>query len=144
MAFKNLTNAAAIPDSPEALFLDFRNRRVKGLIAHQANVLRAYIDKAKDLPDVAFQLPTGSGKTLVGLLLGEWRRRTFGERVVYLCPTKRLVNQVVEQARKDYGMKVTGFVGSQRDYSQKSKTDYLSGDTIAVTNSRKSSSDRFT
>ncbi len=133
MAFKNLKNTAAIPDSPETLFLDLRNRRVKGLISHQADVLRAYIDKAKDVPDVAFQLPTGSGKTLVGLLLGEWRRRTFEERVIYLCPTKQLVNQVVEQAHKDYGIKVVGLAGSQRDFSHKGKTDYLTSESVAVT-----------
>jgi hypothetical protein len=40
-------------------------------------------------------LPTGSGKTLVGLLIGEWLRRKNKERVVFLCPTRQLVNQVI-------------------------------------------------
>ena len=59
----------------------------------------------------AFQLPAGSGKTLVGPLLGEWRRRKNEERVVYLCPTRQLVNQVAEEANTKYGLNVEAFTG---------------------------------
>lgn len=133
MAFKFSKNVTSVPENPEALFLDFRARRVKGLIAHQADVLRSYMEKGVEQSDVAFQLPTGSGKTLVGLLMGEWRRQKFNERVVYLCPTKQLVHQVVEQARADYGMKVNGFVGKHSDYPQNTKAEYLSNEAIAIT-----------
>lgn len=34
--------------------------------------------------DVAIKIPTGSGKTLVGTLIAEWRRRSRAERVVVL------------------------------------------------------------
>jgi len=44
--------------------------------------MRRYAAEAVHLTDVALQLPTGSGKTLVGLLIAEWRRRKYGERVV--------------------------------------------------------------
>src|SRR3954464_8021456 len=75
-------------DSPESLFNDLRGRRtIEGLLSHQADVLRSYQANGLDAPDVALQLPTGSGKTLVGLLIGEWRRVKNSERVVYLCPT---------------------------------------------------------
>jgi len=47
----------------------------------------------------------------VGLMIAEWRRRKNQERVVYLCPTKQLVNQVVEQADEKYGLSVLGFTG---------------------------------
>ena len=83
--------------------------------------------------DVAMQLPTGSGKTLVGLLIGEWRRRKNRERVVYLCATKQLVNQVVNQANNQYGMNVFGFTGSKHEYDPKSKTAYRQANAIAVT-----------
>ena len=66
--------------------------------------MRGYADTAVETPDVALQLPTGSGKTLVGLLTAEWRRRRNQERVVYLCTTRQLVNQVVEQAEEKYGL----------------------------------------
>lgn len=86
MAFKLSETDTGAWDTPEALFLDLRSRKVQGLLSHQADVLREYVKKALDFPDVALQLPTGSGKTLVGLLLAEWRRRKFRERVVYLLP----------------------------------------------------------
>jgi superfamily II DNA or RNA helicase len=60
--------------------------------------MRTYAAHGLNEPDVALHLPTGSGKTLVGLLIAEWLRRKNHERVVYLCPTRQLVNQVAEQA----------------------------------------------
>ncbi len=84
--------------------------------------------------DVALQLPTGSGKTLVGLLIAEWRRRKFEESVVYLCPTNQLVNQTVEQAKVKYGIDVNGFTGSKHYYSTKAKSDYTTRAKVAITN----------
>ncbi|HVU07289.1 MAG TPA: DEAD/DEAH box helicase [Verrucomicrobiae bacterium] len=133
MAFKNLSGATPASDSPEALFNDLRGRKIKGLIAHQADVLRNYCHSAIDKPDVALKLPTGSGKTLVGLLLGEWRRQKFNERVVYLCPTNQLVNQVVEQANTKYGMTVRGFTGKIPSYLPAAKSEYQNAECVAVT-----------
>ena len=98
MAFKLGGQSEPIPENPEELFSDLRSRSVAGLLSHQADVLREYLAAGLEADDVALQLPTGSGKTLVGLLIGEWRRRKFGQRVVYLCPTNQLVNQVDAQA----------------------------------------------
>jgi hypothetical protein len=134
MAFKIRKGGGGAPESPEALFLDTRTRKVPGLLAHQADVLRKYVvEQAVKKPDVALQLPTGSGKTLVGLLIPEWRRRKFGELCVYLCPTNQLVYQVAEQATKKYGLKVNAFVGPKADYSQDAKSEYLNGEAIAIT-----------
>jgi len=133
MAFKLNRQTNVQVDTPEALFRDLRNRRVEGLLSHQADILRAYQDKALAASDVALQLPTGSGKTLVGLLIGEWRRRRFEERVVYLCPTKQLVNQVVEQAAKKYGLKANAFTGKQADYAPSIRSEFLNAESVAVT-----------
>ena len=132
MPFKIPNTPSVSTDSPEALFRDLRNRNIQGLLSHQADILREYVDKATDTQDVAFELPTGSGKTLVGLLLGEWRRRKYNERVVYLCPTNQLVNQVVEQA-SNYGIKVHGFTGSKNEYEPSAKSEYMNCETVAVT-----------
>ena len=94
---------------------------------------RRYLEKALDKPDVALQLPTGSGKTLVGLILAEWRRQKFKEKVIYLCPTNQLVHQVAEQAENQYGLKVAKFVGRIKDYPISIKADYESADKIAIT-----------
>src|SRR5436190_11422653 len=133
MAFKNPTPKADVPDSPEQILLDLPRRKIPGVLLHQGEVLRTYRKFAVDEGDVALQLPTGSGKTLVGLLVAEWRRRKFEERVVYLCPTKQLVNQVVEEATTKYGMEVDGFTGSAKAYEAGAKGRYSSGQRVAVT-----------
>lgn len=134
MAFKRIKSAAVSAESPEALLRDLRSKTIPGPLAHQADLWRAYQQpNVLNMPDVALQLPTGSGKTLVGLILGEWRRAKFGERVVYLCPTNQLVHQVVEQATNQYGLKLHGFVGKKKDYTPGAKGDYLGAEAIAVT-----------
>jgi len=82
MAFRFPNTSASVVDSPEAMFLDWRSRTIPGLLSHQADPIRAYAEKAAAKSDVALQLPTGSGKTLVGLILAEWRRRKYGNRAL--------------------------------------------------------------
>lgn len=53
--------------------------------------------------------------------------------MVYLCPTKQLVNQAVEQARTQYGLTVNGFIGSKRDYDPQARAEYQNADRVAVT-----------
>jgi superfamily II DNA or RNA helicase len=133
MAFKTLFPDTSVPDSPDKLFLDLPLRKHPSLFDHQGQMLRTYAREAEHHPDVAFQLPTGSGKTLVGLLLGEWRRRKNEERVVYLCPTRQLVNQVVEEANSKYGLTVEAFTGPIRLYSPPAKAAYTGAKRVAVT-----------
>jgi replicative superfamily II helicase len=104
VAFKSASPAEIVPASPEEILLTLPRRSIPGVLLHQGEIMRSYAAQALTEPDVALQLPTGSGKTLVGLMIGEWRRRKFKERVVYLCPTKQLVNQAVEQASVQYGL----------------------------------------
>src|SRR5690606_27316830 len=134
MAFKKPAPRVVAPESPDLLFRDLPRRKHPSLYDHQGQLLRTYVAEAIDKPDVALQLPTGSGKTLVGLLLAEWRRRRFQEKVVYLCPTTQLVNQVVEEANQQYGLAVDGFTGSASKYSPEAKAAYNSAERVAVTN----------
>jgi len=133
MAFKKPSLATTVPESPDMLFLDLPRRKHASLYDHQGQVLRNYAEKALNRKDVAIQLPTGSGKTLVGLLLAEWRRRKYKERVVFLCPTRQLVNQVVEEANHKYGLSVQGFTGSAKYYPPEARSAYQDGNCIAVT-----------
>lgn len=132
MAFKSKVQPKFTLDSPEALLHDLRAKKIHGPLSHQADMWRRYTNDALDKPDVALQLPTGSGKTLVGLILAEWRRQKFTEKVLYLCPTNQLVNQVAEQAEKKYGLKVSKFTGQIKSYSLKDKSDYEQCATIAI------------
>lgn len=133
MAFKKIKSTESVSNSPEELFLDLPRRKFPDAMEHQKQMMKLYAEKALDEPDVALQLPTGSGKTLVGLLIGEWRRRKFKEKVVYLCPTRQLVNQVVEQAEEKYGISVLGFIGAKSEYDSVAKAEYQNAGGVAVT-----------
>ncbi|TBN38632.1 DEAD/DEAH box helicase [Paracoccus subflavus] len=133
MAFKSAAPTEIVPASPEEILLTLPRRTIPGVLLHQGEIMRSYAAQAVADADVALQLPTGSGKTLVGLMIAEWRRRKFKERVVYLCPTKQLVNQAVEQARTQYGLTVNGFTGGKRDYDPQARAEYQNADRVAVT-----------
>lgn len=134
MAFKPTTRPAVAPDSPELLVTDLPRRKIVDLLPHQSQMLATYGAEQDGKGDIALQLPTGSGKTLVGLLIAEWRRLKFQERVVYLCPNNQLVHQVKEQAEEQYGMTVTAFTGKKAGYDPEDKSSYEQAQTVAVTN----------
>lgn len=131
--FKKIAVKKTLPTDIEALFKELKNRSpdVRDLFAHQADILREYQSAHISSTDVSLELPTGSGKTLVGLLIAEYRRRVIKERVLYLCPTRQLVNQVAKHA-KDYGIDARVFVGSKRTYNKRDEALYRSGDIIAI------------
>ena len=132
MAFKKRTARPSVAESPDKLLMDLTRREVLNVFPPQEYVLQKYVEH-EEASDVALQLPTGSGKTLVGLLIAEWRRRKNNERVVYLCPTIQLVEQVVEQAQTKYGLQVVGFTGSHHNYSPSSKAAYQNAKNVAIT-----------
>ena len=131
MAFRIHKKSSISIKDPESLFRDLRDRTVEGLLAQQADMLRKYMDHV-DKRDIALELPTGSGKTLVGLLIAEWRRRTKRERCILLCPTKQLVHQVVEQAKEKYGINALDFSGSKHQYHEADKTAFSNCELIGV------------
>lgn len=133
MAFKKHTPRLNAPDTPAKLFQTLTRRKLPDVMTHQRDMLMAYGNEMVDETDVALQLPTGSGKTLVGLLIAEWRRRKFKERVVYLCPTRQLVKQTVDQAQNLYGIDAVGFTNSKHNYPASVKSDYTTGSKVAVT-----------
>lgn len=133
MAFNKITPKSEAPSSPDLLFRELSRRKIPDVLPHQQSIMRQYAEEEVDARDVALQLPTGSGKTLVGLLIAEWLRRKNQERVVYLCPTRQLVNQVVEQAEVKYGLSVVGFTGNNKKYDPVSVAKYRQRDCVAVT-----------
>ncbi len=117
----------------ESLFKDLKNRapEIRDLYSHQADTLREYYSKYTKVADVSLELPTGSGKTLVGLLIAEWRRRTLGQRVLYLCPTRQLANQVFQRSL-EYGIETKLLVGSKHNFEKKDLLQYRSSQAIAI------------
>ncbi|HWQ95848.1 MAG TPA: DEAD/DEAH box helicase [Candidatus Methylomirabilis sp.] len=134
MGFKKILTQAAKPTDPESLFRDLpvTSPEIKSLWSQQADILREYTQKHLKSKDIAIELPTGTGKTLVGLLIGEFRRRAYDERVVYLCPTRQLAYQVQKQASK-YGINSHVFVPTPSGYSIPDYNEYLSGKAIGIT-----------
>jgi hypothetical protein len=135
VAFKFGATSSISLETPERMFLDFSDRAFKGLLTHQGHVLSEYQSKAMSASNVAIKLPTGSGKTLVGTLIAEWRRRKEQERVVYVCPTHQLAYQVVEEAKGKYGFgdSIAAFVGKKANYNPADRGRFQSGEVVAVT-----------
>jgi superfamily II DNA or RNA helicase len=130
--FKLAATASSKPESPEALFGDLkgRDKKIKHIWAHQADLLRSYMKEHKR-KDIAIELPTGAGKTLVGFLIGEWRRLYFSDRVLYLCPTRQLAFQAAARA-KEYAIKAAVLVGKKAEYDQDIYASYLASKTVIV------------
>ena len=104
MGFRPVAKRPRVSENPVDFFQDLRPRKIAALYDQQAQIMRDYAANAVDKPDVAIQGATGSGKTVVGLIIAEWRRRKFRERPVYLCPTRQLVHQVANFARDQLGL----------------------------------------
>lgn len=132
MAFKTRKKEEFSYSSPKEMYQDNKLKKILGPLDYQAAMLELY-NENMDKKTVALELPTGSGKTLVGLLIGEYRRRKNKEKILFLCPTNQLVNQVVEQSNMKYGLKAIAFCGKQRDYLPKDKGNFLMADAIGVT-----------
>ena len=120
--------------TPQEMYDDYKNREINGIHDYQSKMIESYMKEAFEKTDVALELPTGSGKTLIGLLIAEYRRRKCHERVVYVCPTIQLVYQTATYATEKYGIKVVPFTGSKAKYDAADKLKYTSAQSIAITN----------
>lgn len=132
MAFKTNTFSQNAATNPAAHFKTLTKRQYPDVMPHQKDILENYAASFQNLPDVALQLPTGSGKTLVGLLIADWRRVTRKDRVLYLCPTKQLVHQTVQQARTRYGIDVVDLSGRKDQFPPADSTAYMTGAQVAI------------
>ncbi|SFO40696.1 Helicase C-terminal domain-containing protein [Cohaesibacter marisflavi] len=132
MAFKSNTFSQSVTVNPAAHFKTLTKRQFPDVMPHQKEMLEEYAAQFEAKPDVALQLPTGSGKTLVGLLVADWRRIKYDDRAVYLCPTRQLVRQTVLQARNQYGIDVVDLSGSKNSFSPADRTAYMTGAKVAI------------
>jgi hypothetical protein len=133
MVFKRRTPAPATPDDPEHLYLVLAqtNTGPLALWLHQGDVLRAWHGQYRNASDVAIELPTGAGKTLVGGLIADYQRRAAGERVAYLCPTRQLARQSAA-ALDGYGIPTALLIGRVASWNAADRARYSSADAVAV------------
>jgi replicative superfamily II helicase len=74
--FRTTTSVVGVPDTAVSLFLDLSKNtdKVEYLWGHQRDVLNIYNADCEKKQNVAIELPTGTGKTLVGLLqISAWK-----------------------------------------------------------------------
>lgn len=116
------------------MYADVRPRKIDNPNALQLHAWQQFQEHGIEASDVALQLPTGQGKTLAGLGIAEWLRRTKSQRVVYVCPTKQLVFQVRNQGADAYGFTISAFVEKRENYDEDAYREWLRGETLAVTN----------
>lgn len=117
--------------TPEEVFFMLTRAKTHGYLrGQQQDVLREYASKGTNAADVAFELPTGTGKTTVGLLLAEWKRRA-GEKVAYLTLNNQLAAQVLTEAGK-IGVPVADLRGDKTTRSQAEVGKFLTKAAVAV------------
>lgn len=133
MAFKQRSTPEVSAKTPEKLFplLPRTGANRPGLWSQQTDLLREYASKRVNARDLAVELPTGTGKTLTGLLIADWRRRERKERTVFACPTVQLVRQVVKAAQGE-GIPVVDLSGPHGDWDPTDKSSYERGRATAV------------
>ncbi|MBG6059775.1 hypothetical protein RCH16_003177 [Cryobacterium sp. MP_M5] len=133
MAFKKRTAPELTAETPEKLFplLPRTGANADSLWSQQTDLLREYAPKRLNTKDLAIELPTGTGKTLTGLLIADWRRRQGLGRAIFACPTVQLVKQVVAAAAKE-GIAVVDLSGPFTEWDSTAKADYERGRATAV------------
>lgn len=82
--------------------------------------------------DVAIEMPAGTGKTLVALLIAEYHRR-LNRRIAILTGTRQLAKQVAEDAEY-LGVSATVFEGRGVDWSTREIGRYQRAETIGIMN----------
>ncbi len=118
--------------TPEEVFFSLTRARSHGYLrGQQQDVLREYAAKGTQESNVAFELPTGTGKTAVGLLLAEWKRH-LGQKVAYLCLNNQLAAQALAEGIR-LGIPVADLRGDKLSRDPAEVGRFLTKDAVAVT-----------
>jgi hypothetical protein len=96
---------------PEQIFESLTLRgTVENLWSPQAAALKEWYRQRSD-PDVVIEMNTGGGKTLVGLLIAQSLVNETDKKVLYVCPTRQLVEQAGMKAA-ECGIEVATYMTS--------------------------------
>lgn len=117
----NIDDISTLVDSMESLELK----------DGQSDILKKYNDLT-DTKDIAIELPTGYGKTLIGALIGDFHRKKDKDKVVYCCATRQLAAQTKELI-DTYNIDSVLLTGKVSDFNQSDKSKYEKSKAIAIT-----------
>lgn len=101
---------------------------VEKLRDSQARALRGW-NGVRNRSDVAIEMSTGAGKTLVGLLIGQSLINELSRRVIFVCPTRQLVDQAKSRA-VECGITTSSYGGQ----AWEGEADYRDGRRLCLTN----------
>ncbi|AKE00136.1 hypothetical protein XU06_28340 [Rhodococcus erythropolis] len=93
-------------------------------------MLSAYANDHRDTPDLAIEMPTGEGKTLLALMIADYALDQ-GRSVAYLAGTRQLAERVEAEAGA-LGLDVVRF--ASRDYGGAKLDDYHQAEVVGVMN----------
>jgi hypothetical protein len=120
------------PPDFQQLLVDQASKRFVSLRPAQIAVLDEYAAHHLQTPDLAIELPTGAGKSLVALLIGEvWRRQ--GRTVSVLTGNKALAAQM-EREGNDLKVPVARMEGRGEDIPLTVRRQYRRAQAIGVMN----------
>ena len=111
---------------------DLHSQKFTELWSAQDYILRKYEDEFRNKSDVAIELPTGAGKTLISLLIAEtWRREN--KKVAILSANKTLAHQMKMEAQ-ELGIPTVLMEGSGDNLLLSDKRNYRRAKKIALMN----------
>lgn len=117
---------------PISIFSDLDKESDKGFIRPpQEKILEKWYNDFRDQKDTIVKLPTGQGKTLIGLLILQSFLNENKGPVVYICPNNYLVKQTIQEAAS-FGIKAVEF-----DTTNRIPLSYLNSEAILVTTCQK-------
>lgn len=116
--------------NPVEIFDDLNKETGKEeLWSDQKSILSEWYSSHQEKKDLIIKLPTGRGKTLVGLLVLQSLLNNEKGPALYLCPNKYLVNQTIQLA-ESFGIKTTKFSDSP---GSPIPSEFVNLDAILVT-----------
>ncbi len=82
MAFKKIIEENFEYSTPQEMYRDNKMKKIPGILDYQSEMIDEYMKNIKE-KNLALELPTGSGKTLIGLLIGEYRRKKIKNQLYF-------------------------------------------------------------
>lgn len=93
----------------------------------QHRVLETWFNDYRDNPNTVIKMNTGSGKTVIGLLILQSYLNEVNGPAIYIVPDNYLIEQILQEA-KNLGIRVT---------KDSNSSEFLNGESILVTNMHK-------
>lgn len=128
MDFKKLRSQKTKPKTIDPVEIFRRLPKPPGindLFTSQSEILKMWFDRRNE-HDTVLKLHTGGGKTLVGLLMAQSTLNELNEPVLYLAPTKQLVQQTLEKAE------ALGISAVPYEAGRPLNEDFINGHAIMV------------